>query len=536
MPTPEEKGLAIQGQGPTEEGPSQEGLEGQPDDSVAKRIEVVVDPLAHVLSVRENRRDLRLLSSEGLIEVARALGAPVPEHIHALSEATVDEFTTALSAIPSARRLTAHALEIVARGNLLLAREETPVQVLHQFSDPIEAYLGSLTFLEARLDECSAPGTDLDAQTLAFLQLTAQPDYRRAVEAVAQMQAGLRDRVAIDGIDTELNPSDTLLALFDPDGKPVGHLRCFERPTTTLGEDAQLREMLMPPTLRVRYLDASQASKENPLGALVTGEEDGAFTFEQMVLVSQGEYPDRSVLERARVEHILALAPVSPASPEFHFKVNFGGVGGSEVYKVEIVTAEGWPTRGRGLHIRKDPREELGIPSAVDDHKEELLVARRIDQLGPVRAQLAEQSGDLSTSVIIVLKRYISGEKAEFRRQVIAFRDGTLTAKELYEASTAAGNERDTLMALIEGGHLVDEKAREARQVFDEEFERGFSASRGGGGLYLGGGGVSGVGFHTGASGLWGGNIGVSRKSYGVDPFVPPRILVVHPVGIQAEN
>lgn len=466
-----------------------------------------------------------MLSSRGLLDVISTLG--IRFEAESLSFDSLADLEGVLAELPRSQALLAGALTVVAHGNLALESGREPAVVLSLEDDPITAYLGCLQFLERWMDVHAGSAEDADdlgdPELHLMLAMAHAANRKQAEERVAALLAEKVTTVRIVGGNQPLElvrPSTTVLVLYNKENEETGRLGTFTVREVPLAEAPELANMPMPHSAGQMELS------------------DGTL---RQRLFPESEYPDPTVVDQTQVECTVGVAPLQGEEP-IYFKV--GVKVGRKAQKIDIVTAERWHTGDRDIRVgkgREDRQVLMGPPSQASSHAQELFMAQTKSTLGPQGRNVLERIGEeASQSVIIGLKLYISPSQAAFRKKVIIFKQGPQEDSDIQRIAYAIvyDKDADTIEWLSEHGWLGDKEGK-IRNVcrrlestkWQMELSSGFGS--GGGALMQGGGDLLGSSLYTGASGMFGGSIGVSYEEYEVDPLTPPRILVFRVIGVQ---
>lgn len=455
--------------------------------------------------------------------------------------------------LPNEHELLNGALDVVEAGNRSLSEGQLPIMALSLESDPIQAYLGCLQFVDHWIDTYSKTSEPLEDPNLALmLSLAHQADYAAAQAEVARIQAGQATelhRLGTEEVIELMKPSTTTLILHDTDGEPTETLKTFTVCETTLGEDEALQGMPVSGTMDIFNMDWEALFAPEAKGKDVTLFSKGKKLRE--ALFPKDEYPDAAIVDQSTVEYVVGVAPITADDPAIYYKLELDGPDVEATYEVDIVTAEKWHTSNMKL-MSKSRRTLLGVPSSAERLKMELFIAQAESVLGDQRRAALEQMGvDASRSVITVFKPLISPSKASFRREVLKFLNGPQGEDEIGDIARSIhyNDHADSADWLAENGWL-GEPAKAALVIakcleLDEiKRRRELDVPKGG----YGGGGwgagaatmsmmgprSTGVDLHSSASGIESGRIGVSQERYEVDPFTPPKIIVFRPMGVQS--
>lgn len=502
----------------------------------------------------EAARDERLLSAEGIVEIARELGVQFSEDT--FNADNVASFVRACQVLCEEKRyrLLSQAIVYVALGQAALDANELPTHIGHEYEDPIRSYIAAIELVTKWLDAHSRDTGVTRDDVDAFRVKRYTDAWNKSVNAAKAVAAGVvgKLRDSESGEETELGaPRTTLVFLHDSEGRYIGAFPTFDLGRTTLGETPGLKERRIEGTRAVDYasfISIGDGNGDAEPTVRTTGDTKSFLNR----LFPGSEFPDRELLEGIEVETVIGVVPIASDRSEALFEVYFDG--GKAPYRITIIT-------GENLHGSVVYTEggvgATGVPSSIGAN-EEFFSARSSDILSTARAVQAEEIGkEASTSVILVIKPVINGAKAAFRRRVLHYRMGTLSADKL--AREILDNvEHDDVLWLQNAGWLTGEQAgaindaltaERASRAEGEESGRAPAGIIGSGrfrgddwgsggeeSLLIGVGGGLGhvVSLHTGGSGVSTGyEYGHSEEKFDPDPFADPKILVIKPFGIQ---
>ena len=497
--------------GDTETTPEPEGLE-------ATRSQ-----LLHALTSGREAHETRILSSTGIAEIARELGVNFTDQ--SLEPGNVAGLLRMLKEKFPQEYLFPMAFELVARGQVELDRGELPNFILNEVDEPIGAYLGGLEFVDIWLDRHTKKSQEPMAEAMGrFQKARRTADWQRAIDAADAVETGTISRLKdiTTGEQIELGKeADTVLGLHDDQGRDIGPFTTFMLANTTLGEDTELQNRLIPGSPTVDFK------------ALITGKpsstEKSTSTFMEEVLPAN-EYPDRAVAASATVQHVMGVIPLPPGRDEVKFEIVTQGPD-KKPFQIEIITGENWHTRNHPLYKTKPGRLCTGLPSVGSE--EQFFVAQKGESMGARRAAKAEEVGRAaSTSVVLVLKPTVPAAKAEVFKAVILFKQGKGSISNILDKIECTDS--CSVFELQSAGYITEE---EAKQLTDGLWERSTASLSSGSSSGMGSSDFRGLGLgerlHTGASGTsTGRQYGIMRDSVAPDPFAPPKIIVIEPFGI----
>jgi hypothetical protein len=278
-------------------------------------------------------------------------------------------------------------------------------------------------------------------------------------------------------------------------------------------------------------------------------------TLRERVLPSH-EYPDPTVVDKAPVLHVVGVLPWPPEQASLQFTVGTNVGEGTVI--LETLTGEGWQTERSKLLTRGAMWR--GMPSRTAGMAEASFSMTREQALGTERRAEAEAEGrEASTSIVLIAKPILPQGQAVCARMVIRWLRGECSVQEVAQAALrhraalnpfkpgvwfrglqAQGRLTEAQVGEIEGAIEGEETAQKEREAVAAALSRSSSWDTGGVATSMGGSNLlrsplhgSGERGHTGEGGATGARYTAVTEKFEPDPFQSPRILVVHPFGIQ---
>jgi hypothetical protein len=483
--------------------------------------------------------DQRLLTSEGIVQVARRLKVRLPAEFLLNSETLVQFSQAVMRSFEPEQGIIAEALVYLANGQVRIDNDETPDFGLGIFEEPIFAYLASLEFLDDHL-EAEQSGTALGPErAFAYRQHRWSETWQRRVD----FAAGFEDRIIRmfrtgDGQRVVLGEDAPVTVLVADPNKPKRDYHPFTSfwlNTTTVGEEPSILERPVAKPI--------PTSADRKLGAFLRVD----------------DYPDEAVRNRTSLEHIVTILPLAPDTNSASFRLSINGLREGVRYTIEIITGQGCHTDLHRLISQTGGCAQFGLPSRFGGlfgkMPEQFFKSTALTNLNALDRDRAKESGsEGAQSIVIILKPQVESTEASRRKSIIQIHQKTLKpedfARRIYNSSERRVT-RQALPTYIEAGYLNDEQAKAIRREFDqadahelEQREYLQQHSWGSdGGLMRGGGSsmlkLSGDGTYnfeklfTGEGAATGDKFGTyDGPLLAPDPFSPPRILVIHPIGV----
>jgi len=514
------------------------GPQGEPGPEAPQALtpQAVLEILAarHALNVR----DQRLHALPGIVQAASELGVRFARDT--ITETDLPRFAEACRSCEYA--LAGQALAFIAAGRLDIEQGRLPRarEGLHtEALEPVSCYAASLELVDSFLDARKGRGALDPADLQSYRERCWSEEWREAVLAAEAFEEGLIRIVetADGGHALAGRQTSTFMLVYDAKRQAIGPFTTFHLHSRPLARDVQLQNRIVPPSAAERIALLCKTPEAQALPDTIIERYFGV-----------REYPDRTRVENALVEHTAGVLPLFPGAREIHFRLAVDG--GKQPYSIQILTGEGCHTPSP-LYAERGGRVAFGLPSLIGPG-EQFFSAKPADVLGAKRAETAELVGEeASTSIVLIIKPCVEGSRAAFRRELLAFKAGKITAAG-FDAATSHISQHDSPEWLVENGHLTPEdcaRIAEARRVRLEgeraeaearaQTRKGFGKSlsldlhpgeRGGAEAFAL---RCGPRLHTGASGIASGfEFGVLRDRLEADPFAAPKIIVLHPYGI----
>ncbi len=500
------------------------------------------DPEPDLVRELKNRRteldiDERLTTPNGIVGLAKQFGAKLD--ITTLETSNLGAFMTAVKELKNP--LIGTALITVATGQLLIDIDVMPRYTQNEFEDAASAYLEALKFLNHFIDQPTPDEATLAERGRLFVEGKKTIEWLAATAALEQVNSDFERRAREDPKAAPfVDRADLSLGVFDANNRFAGLFRGYTVSVSTLAEC---------PTVGARPAPGKNVYESRYLGAAPQ-------TSERKVVADffpESHYPDRAVIDRTSVTHVIAALPVLPARPETLFKIDQYMKGGPRRFGDILIGGKcetdgnRFQFDGQGQAFSPD-YEFFGLLSNVEHGQERYFSVRPVEQLGRQRAEEAAAWGeDVSTSITVVLREVIDPDKARIRREAIELKQGKLDiarfAKSWLDATNKDPlNELERLGVLSEEtctavlakvAEIDDARARETATRVSSFSSISFGSSfdfGGGGSGFLTRGGPA---LHASASTIQTGTrIGYTTRDYAPDPLASPSIMILHTVGV----
>jgi len=480
---------------------------------------------------RPIRWERRLLKPAGVLTAARRVGVTFEPRFK-LTPANFAAFQKAVAKLEDSS--LHYPLIIVGANSIVGQASGQAIFELPEYMDMGKALDESIAILCWRLEDSEIKEPyDAKAAHARFAEKTWRDNWAQARDAAAAVEDGMQVQMKVgnEQLTAIGEQGPVFIHLLGESGKPMSlPWTTFYIKQTQLGEDPALAQSQMPGATGFNYLMLGKKpiSGNHPLID---------------TLFPKESYPNRDIVERAEIHHLLAVLPYPEGLGALEFALAIPRLETTSL--LEVITGEGWHT-GNGQFQLPGAKDQLaGITVPTGGNHVSFFKAQDGGAISARRADQAEAIGDIvSKRIIIALKPAVSPSEADKAKLLLRI-DELMSHEESKLGDLFVDADAKTLTKLVDQGILTQTQfeklgsliavARHRKaEALRREQSLGFFGDSFGGGLLKGGGGqLRGGGLHTGV-GRHAGSLGISRQSYEPNPFIPPTIYVIYPYGVAA--